>query len=69
MNIIKCPNCGDDIIIEKVKCGIFRHGVYKSTMKQIGPHTKDDYVNKLIKNDKIYGCGYQFNYKDVQLIK
>lgn len=35
---IKCPHCGEPVLIEKVNCGIFRHGVYKKTGKQINSH-------------------------------
>ena len=36
--ILKCPHCNDFIIIEKLNCGIFRHGVSKVTGQQIAPH-------------------------------
>ena len=36
--IITCPNCNEFIIVEKLNCGIFRHGILKETGKQIDPH-------------------------------
>ena len=50
-----CPHCEDFIIIEKLNCGIFRHGVCKETHKQIDPHLSRDKCVLLIKNDLIYG--------------
>ena len=34
-DIIVCPHCNDYIIIEKLNCGIFRHGIIKETGKQM----------------------------------
>jgi hypothetical protein len=59
-NFINCPNCNDLIIIKKVNCGIFRHGVLKKNNKQIPPHAKKDFCDKLVKDDLIYGCGQPF---------
>jgi hypothetical protein len=58
--IIKCPHCDSDILINKINCKIFRHGVYKNTFKQINPHLDKDNCDNLIKNDLIYGCGKPF---------
>ena len=40
--IIKCPHCDSLIYIKKkeLNCKIFRHGVYKQSLKQIDPHMK-----------------------------
>lgn len=62
MEII-CPHCGDYIIIEKLNCGIFRHGVYKTGV-QIDPHMKEKECLQLVKEDKIYGCGKPFQIKE-----
>ena len=58
--IITCPNCEELIIIEKLNCCIFRHGVYKKTNKQINPHTSQEKCEKLIKDNLIFGCGKPF---------
>ena len=62
--IITCPHCSEYIIIEKINCGIFRHGVLIKTGKQIDPHASKEECDDLINNKKIYGCG-----KPYKLIK
>jgi DNA-directed RNA polymerase subunit RPC12/RpoP len=57
---INCPHCNDIIIIEKLNCRIFRHGIYKDSNKQINPHASKDECEQLIKNNEIYGCGKPF---------
>jgi hypothetical protein len=39
---------------------LFINGSYKDSGKQINPHMKNNDCIKLIKNDKINGCGGQF---------
>jgi len=58
--IIVCPHCNDPIIIEKLNCGIFRHGVIKDTGKQIEPHSVKSVCDELKAQDLIYGCGKPF---------
>ena len=60
INIVVCPHCQENIIIEKLNCKIFRHGVYKDSGKQINPHLNKNKCDKLIKANKIYGCGKPF---------
>lgn len=62
--IIKCPHCSDYIIIEKINCGIFRHGVLISSGEQINPHLDKEKCDYYYKNNKIYGCS-----KPYQIIK
>jgi hypothetical protein len=62
--IIKCPHCLDYIIIKKINCGIFRHGVLISNGKQIDNHANKKMCDNYIKKKKIYGCG-----KPYQIIK
>jgi hypothetical protein len=60
---IVCPHCEQYIIIEKLNCGIFRHGVYKTGGQigiQIYPHMEEEQCLQLVKEDKIYGCGKPF---------
>jgi|CXWK01.1.fsa_nt_gi hypothetical protein len=61
---INCPKCDGTIIITKMNCKIFRHAIHKDTGKQIGPHSKNKYIQKLVDKDKIYGCGCQFRIVD-----
>ena len=60
MTLVKCPHCLEDVIIQKMNCGVFRHGVYKDTGKQVNPHASQETCNKLIKKNLIYGCGQMF---------
>lgn len=57
--IIICPHCGEYIIIQEVNCGIFRHAVYKSG-EQVDPHMEKSLCMKLVKENKIFGCGKPF---------
>tara|TARA_Y100000816_G_C25923381_1_gene481511 strand:- start:6 stop:242 length:237 start_codon:yes stop_codon:yes gene_type:complete len=63
--IVNCPNCGDYIQIFKneINCKIFRHGILKSSGKQINPHLKKSLCDKLLNEGKIYGCGKPFMLK------
>jgi hypothetical protein len=58
--IVKCPHCLEDVIIQKVNCGVFCHGVYKDTGKQVSAHASQKTLKKLIKKNLIYGCGKTF---------
>ena len=58
--VIICPHCNDPIIIEKFNCCIFRHGSFKSSGNQIGPHTEKKLCDVYIKNELIFGCGKPF---------
>ena len=58
--ILQCPHCNEFIIIEKLNCGIFRHGVIKTTGRQIDPHASKEICDNLFKNNVIYGCGKPF---------
>ena len=58
--IVKCPHCYKFIIIEKINCGIFRHGIIKSTLKQMEPHLPKDKCDHLKEENLIFGCGKPF---------
>ena len=63
-SVIVCPHCSYPIIIEKLNCGIFRHGVVKKTGKQIDPHSTKEVCDDLKSHDLIYGCGKPFQIVD-----
>ena len=63
-NVIVCPHCSYPIIIEKLNCGIFRHGVVKKTGKQMDPHSTKEVCDDLKSQDLIYGCGKPFQIVD-----
>jgi len=58
--IVTCPHCSHSIEILEINCAIFRHGIFKDSYTQIDPHLCKDECEKLIKNNKIYGCGKPF---------
>lgn len=64
MKTVDCPQCNGTVIITALNCKIFRHAVYKKTGKQVGPHSKNKYIQELINQNKIYGCGCQFRIVD-----
>jgi len=58
--ILICPHCDEFLIIKKLNCGIFRHGIFKHNFKQINPHLSKIECDKLFNNNLIYGCGKPF---------
>jgi hypothetical protein len=58
--IIECPHCKEFIWIEQINCGIFRHGVLKTNMVQIHPHSPKALCDYYVLHDKIIGCGKPF---------
>lgn len=59
--LITCPHCLDYIIVKKINCGVFRHGMFIKTNKQINPHASKKSCDKYIKNKEIYGCGKPYH--------
>lgn len=60
MFIVNCPHCNDYVIIEKINCGIFRHGTFIKNNKQMDPHEKKEKCDYYFENKLIYGCGKPF---------
>jgi hypothetical protein len=58
--ILICPHCKEFVIIEKLNCGIFRHGILKSNGQQINPHEPKNLCDYYFINNLIYGCGKPF---------
>ena len=58
--IVVCPHCNQLIIIEKINCAIFRHGIFKKNGNQIDPHSSKELCEYYIKKNIIYGCGKPF---------
>jgi len=58
--IVVCPHCNENVLIDKLNCCIFRHGIIKQTMVQIQPHLNKIECDKLINSKAIYGCGKPF---------
>jgi hypothetical protein len=57
--LVKCPHCNDYILISKINCGIFRHGILKNG-EQIDPHSPKNICDIYVKKNLIYGCGKPF---------
>jgi hypothetical protein len=58
--IVKCPHCNDFVVIEKMNCKIFRHGILISNGTQIDPHASKELCNFFLYKKMIYGCGKPF---------
>lgn len=67
--IILCPHCKTQIIIEQMNCGVFIHGVYRKTGKQVPPHLSKTKCKTLITRNLIHGCGTKFRIVNNELIK
>lgn len=61
-HIISCPHCNLGIIVasNEINCKIFRHGVHKLNGQQINQHACKEEAERLVNEDKIFGCGKQF---------
>lgn len=58
--VLICPHCKEFVIIEKLNCGIFRHGIFIKSGKQMNPHAPKEECDFYIKKKIIYGCGKPF---------
>ena len=58
--IVDCPHCKEPVLIEKLNCHIFRHGIIKETGKQMDPHAPKNICDELVANNQIFGCGKPF---------
>lgn len=67
---VRCPHCDVWVLIEKINCGIFRHGYNAKTKKQIDPHAPKEICDFLAKDPDIIGCCKPFRVqrKDKELI-
>jgi len=67
--IVQCPHCQDSILIERLNCRIFRHGILKDTGKQMDPHASKEICDSLFSQNLIYGCGKPFRITDVSCVE
>ena len=58
--VVECPHCKVPVLIEKLNCCIFRHGIFKCSKKQIDAHTNKYLCDLYIEKDLIFGCGKPF---------
>ena len=60
----QCPHQDCKLIIavkkDMINCKIFRHGVFKDSLKQLDPHASQKICTQVKKDDLIYGCGKPF---------
>ncbi len=57
--IVTCPHCKEFVWIEKINCGIFRHGTFHNGI-QIDPHLSKELCDLYVNKKLIYGCGKPF---------
>jgi hypothetical protein len=58
--IVECPHCKNPVLIEKLNCCIFRHGILKHNGTQIDPHCSKELCDYYIEKQLIFGCGKPF---------
>ena len=58
-HIFECKHCKELFTINSkdFNCMILRHGVLKSTMNPINPHSPKNECDDLVSKKLIYGCG------------
>lgn len=63
--VFPCLHCEHYIIVHKsdINCMIFHHGVLKSSLQQISPHTPQYQCLLHKEKDEIYGFGKPFSLK------
>jgi len=62
MYFFECPHCKCLIEVSKdqINCRIFRHGVFKSSLEQINPHSSKEECDEFVRKELIIGCGKPF---------
>ena len=57
-----CPHCKQYIQVHtnEINCCIFRHAVYKNTLAPINPHATKEECDKLMTEEKVFGCAGPF---------
>lgn len=58
--VVICPHCNMSVLIDKLNCGIFRHGVWKKNGKQMKPHCPKHLCDLYYSKGYIFGCGKPF---------
>jgi hypothetical protein len=48
------------IYLDEINCTIYRHAYYIKNMKQIGPHTKKEECDRLVREKLVFGCAKPF---------
>jgi hypothetical protein len=65
--IFQCPHCFNwiEVYINEINCQIFRHGILKTTLQQINPHSTEQQCNEYVSKDLIYGCSRPFKLSQI----
>lgn len=60
--LFECPHCCGLAQVNKkdINCTVFRHGVFKSNMQPIPPHSTKAECKRLLESGLIHGCGKPF---------
>lgn len=55
--IFQCPHCNEHFLVspDDVKCGIFRHSMFKDG-KFVNPHATKEELDNLQSKDLVFGC-------------
>lgn len=63
--IFSCPHCEQyiKVHINDTNCCIFRHAVHKNDLSQINPHASKEECEKLLIENKVFGCAKPFRIK------
>jgi hypothetical protein len=68
-----CPyeDCQGTVTVSpnQVNCGVFRHGVYKTTGRPIGAHLSQAKCLELVHQSKVYGCARPFRIKKIAKVQ
>ena len=64
--VFSCPHCLGTVVVHvnEVNCQIFRHAVMKATGEQVNPHAPKAFLDQLVAQDLIHGCGMPFRIID-----
>ena len=65
--LVQCPHCTNYVQVyqKDFNCRIFRHGILKSNIEQINPHSSKKVCDELSEKNLIYGCGKPFELVNV----
>lgn len=58
--MVTCPWCDGLVVVEELRCGIFRHGAFRDTGLQIDPHASQAQIEQWAAEGRLVGCGRPF---------
>ena len=59
-SVVTCPWCDGLVVVEELRCGIFRHGAFRDTGLQIDPHATQAQIEQWAAEGRLVGCGRPF---------